>query len=94
MPLSKGLNKNYTVVRLQVVVLSPTVSVVPDALRCGGVTGVFELQHHGIAGQFILTSTGSGKMFHQMLRHRLNAADYAAFVVRLRNSRKFASDCF
>ena len=31
MPLSKGVNKNYTVIRLQVVVSSPTISVVPDA---------------------------------------------------------------
>jgi hypothetical protein len=46
-------------------------------------TAVLGIQHHRFVWQFILTSTQSGKMLYQLLRHRLNAADHAAFVVRL-----------
>lgn len=42
-----------------------------------------ELQHYRFVGQFILPGTGSGKMFDQMPRHRLNSADHAVFVVGL-----------
>ena len=43
MSLSKGLSQDYAVVRLQVVVISPTLSLVPDAWPCKG-WRVVELQ--------------------------------------------------
>ena len=44
---------------------------------------MIELQHLRFVWQFILTRTGTGKIPHQMLRRRLNAADHAASVVPL-----------
>ena len=44
---------------------------------------MIELQHLRFVWQFILTRTGTGKMFHQMLRRRLNTADHASSVVPL-----------
>ena len=53
---------------------------------CDGVVHspcMIELQHLRFVWQFILTHTGTGKMFHQMLRRRLNTADHASSVVPL-----------
>ena len=39
------------------------------------------LQHHRFVRQFIPVIADMRKMFYQMLRHRLNAADHARFIV-------------
>src|ERR1035437_3584004 len=58
-------------------------------------TRLVELPHHRFVRQFILASTGSGKMFYQMLRHRLNTADHAAFIISLfEGSFHFAANLF
>ena len=44
---------------------------------------MIKLQHLRFVWQFILTRTGIGKIPHQMLRRRLNAADHAVSVVPL-----------